>query len=102
MTGGPDQVDLRVLWSRGFETAAYNWGADSLTGWTQEAFVSMLEGNTGFTFQVEAIAHAAVAALVTRDADLVRRALQAAVLMATSWSATSVGIGDTAGSRPTD
>ncbi|HEX5588080.1 MAG TPA: hypothetical protein VFZ17_12290 [Acidimicrobiia bacterium] len=100
ITGGTEQADLRDLWARGFEVAAYNWGADSLQGWTDAAFVPMLEMNLKLTFQVEAVAHAAVAALVTREPEAVRRALQASFLMIPSWLGTAVGIGDTSGTRP--
>jgi hypothetical protein len=100
VAGGTDQADLRDIWRRGFETASYNWGADSLSGWTQTAFDQMLEWNLSFGYPVEAAAHGAIAALTTGDPDEIRQALEVTALLVPMWLSTATGIGDGNGTRP--
>jgi hypothetical protein len=100
LAGPEGSADLRDLWTKGFETAAYNWGADSLASWEQGALDAMMRWNLVFSYPIEAVANVAIAALVDGDPDEIRRALEAAALVIAIWMATAVGIGDPKGTRP--
>jgi hypothetical protein len=98
-TGG--EVSLETVWHDGFRQGAYNWGGDTLANWTQPTLDAFLHTSLRFNIQVEAVAHAVMAAVVDPERNDPVRATRAAALFVPSWLGTAVGVGDELGERPT-
>jgi hypothetical protein len=101
VTGDAERSSLTEIWADGYKQGVYNWGGDTVANWKQHTLDAFLEVSVRFNFQVEAISHAVMAAVVDPRASDLEQATRASALFVPSWLGTGIGISDELGERPT-